>query len=46
VRRISGGTHIRPSPTYDERFEVVCDASLVGIGEILLQNDKPIVFES
>ena len=33
-------------PNFGERFEVICDASLEGIGTILLQNGKPIAFES
>jgi hypothetical protein len=33
-------------PTFGKGFEVICDASLAGIGTILLQNGKPIAFES
>ena len=31
---------------FSERFEIICDASLEGIGAILLQNVRPVVFES
>lgn len=33
-------------PIFGERFEVICDASIVGIGPVLLQNGKSIAFES
>ena len=33
-------------PTFGEPFEVICDASIVGIDAILLQKRQPIVFES
>ena len=33
-------------PIFGERFEVICDASLLGIGVVLLHIGRPIVFES
>ena len=33
-------------PTFNEPFEVVCGASIVGIGVILLQKRRSIAFES
>jgi hypothetical protein len=33
-------------PTFDESFEVIRNASIVGIGAILLQKGRPIAFES
>ena len=33
-------------PTFNEPFEVVCGASIVGIGVILLQKQRLIAFES
>ena len=33
-------------PKFGERFEVICDASIVGVGAVLLQDGKLIAFES
>ena len=33
-------------PKFGERFEVICDASMVDVGAILLHNGKLIAFES
>ena len=33
-------------PKFGERFEVICNASMVGVGAVLLQDGKPIAFES
>jgi hypothetical protein len=33
-------------PTFGEKFEVICDALLIGIGVVLLQNGKHIALES
>ena len=38
--------HVLSLPLFGERFEVICDASLLGIGTFLLHKGRPIAFES
>ena len=38
--------HVLSVPIFGERFEIICDASLLGIGTILLPKSRPIAFES
>ena len=38
--------HVLSLPIFGERYEAICDVSLLGTGVILLQKARPIVFES
>jgi len=33
-------------PNPDEPYEVICDASIIGLGAVLMQNGRPVAFES
>ena len=46
VRHALTHAQVLAMPEYGQPFEVVCDASLAGLGAVLMQNGRPIAYES
>ena len=46
VKRTLTNAPVLVLPDFALPFEVICDASIVGVGSILLQEGKPVAFES
>jgi len=46
VKTALTSSHVLVLPDYSKPLEVVCDASVTGIGAVLLQEGRPVAFES
>jgi hypothetical protein len=46
LKRVMSSTPVLATPDFTKPFVVECDASRIGIGAILMEDDHPIAFES